>query len=85
MVMIWSESRPGWIAALWACILEGIALVPVEPQSSPDLFHRIRRKVQPQLILRGDRVPAFDGEVEAGVPVRPGVGDRAWLRRAPSR
>jgi long-chain acyl-CoA synthetase len=69
MVMIWSESRPGWIAALWACILEGIALVPVEPQSSLGLFHRIRQKVQPKLILRGDRVPAFDGEVEAGVPV----------------
>jgi len=69
MVMIWSESRPGWIAALWACILEGIVLVPVDPQSSLSLVHRIRQKVQPQLILRGDRVPAFDGEVEGGVPV----------------
>jgi long-chain acyl-CoA synthetase len=60
--MIWSESRPGWIAALWACILEGIALVPVEPQSSLSLFHRIRQKVQPPLILRGDRVPALEDE-----------------------
>jgi len=67
--MISSESRPGWIAALWGCILEGITLVPVDPQSSLGLFQRIRQKVQPQLILRGDRVPAFDGEVEAGVPV----------------
>lgn len=67
-VMIWSESRPGWVAALWACVLEGIALVPVEPQSSSGLFHRIRQKVEPRLILRGDRVPALDGEVE-GVPV----------------
>jgi len=67
-VMIWSESRPGWLAALWACILEGIALVPVEPRSSQGLFHRIRQKVEPRLILRGDRVPALDGEVE-DVPV----------------
>ena len=69
MVMIWSESRPGWIAALWGCILEGIALVPVDPQSSPTLFQRIRQKVEPRLILSGDRVPAFESEREAGAPV----------------
>jgi long-chain acyl-CoA synthetase len=68
-VMIWSESRPGWLAALWACILEGIALVPVEAQSSVGLFHRIRQKVEPRLILRGDRVPVPDSEGEVGVPV----------------
>jgi long-chain acyl-CoA synthetase len=59
-VMIWSESRPGWIAALWGCLLEGVTLVPVDPQSSVGLFDRIRQKVEPCLILRGDRVPAFD-------------------------
>ena len=32
--MIWSESRPGWVAALWACLLEGVVVVPVDPQSS---------------------------------------------------
>ena len=63
-VMIWSESRPGWIAALWACILDGIALVPVDPQSSVSLMHRIRRKVRPELILRGDRMPSFENEVD---------------------
>ena len=59
-VMIWSESRPGWIAALWGCLLEGVTLVPVEPQSSPDLFDRIRQKIRPRLILCGDRIPAFE-------------------------
>ncbi|HVW86145.1 MAG TPA: AMP-binding protein, partial [Bryobacteraceae bacterium] len=66
-VVIWSESRPGWIAALWACILEGITLVPVDPQSSLALFERIGRRVQPRLILRGDRVP--DSGIGAGVPL----------------
>jgi len=56
-VMIWSEGRPGWIVALWGCLLEGAVVVPVEPQSSLDLFHRIERRVQPRLILVGDRTP----------------------------
>lgn len=60
-VAIWSESRAGWIAALWASILDGIVLVPVDPQFSKNLFERIRQKVQPRLILRGDRVPLVDG------------------------
>lgn len=56
MVVIWSESRPGWIAALWGCLLEGVVLVPVEPQASPTLFRRITAKVQPRIILLGDLV-----------------------------
>ncbi len=55
--MIWSESRPGWIVALWACLLEGVAIVPVEPQSSVDLFRKIEQKVRPRLSLLGERVP----------------------------
>ena len=55
--MIWSESRPGWIVALWGCLLEGVVVVPVEPQSSVDLFRKIEQKVRPRLMLLGDRVP----------------------------
>lgn len=57
-VMIWSESRPGWIIALWGCLLEGVILVPVEPRSTADLFRKIEKKVRPRLILSGDRVPS---------------------------
>ncbi len=63
-IIIWSESRPGWIAALWASILEGVALVPLDPQTSMSLFHKIRQKVQPRLILRGDRMPEIGREIE---------------------
>lgn len=56
-VMIWSESRPGWIIALWGCLIEGVVLVPVDPQSSLDLFQKIEQKVHPRLVLLGDRVP----------------------------
>jgi long-chain acyl-CoA synthetase len=58
-VLIWSESRPGWIAALWACLIEGVVLVPVEQQSSPSLLHRIEQQVEPLVILLGDLVPRF--------------------------
>ena len=56
-VMIWSESRPGWIATLWGCLLEGVIVVPVEPQSSEELFRKLEQKVRPRLVLLGDRVP----------------------------
>ena len=58
IVMIWSENRPGWIAALWACLLEGVIVVPVDQQFSVELFHRIREKVQPHAVLLGNRVPS---------------------------
>ncbi len=56
-VMIWSESRPGWIVALWGCLLEGVIVAPVEPQSSVDLFRKIESRVRPRLVLLGDRAP----------------------------
>ncbi len=56
-VMIWSESRPGWIAALWGCLLEGATVVPLEPQSSVELFRKLEQRVRPSLVLLGDRIP----------------------------
>lgn len=55
-LIIWSESRPGWVAALWACLVQGVVLVPVDPQASSSLFHRIEQKVQPRIVLLGDLV-----------------------------
>ncbi|HUI51605.1 MAG TPA: AMP-binding protein [Terriglobales bacterium] len=65
-VMIWSENRPGWIAALWGCLLEGVIVVPVDQQSSPAFFQRIQDKVRPRAVLLGERVPAPLGN---GVPI----------------
>lgn len=56
-VMVWSESRAGWVIVFWGCLLEGAVVVPVEPQSSLDLFRRIEQKVRPSLVLLGDHVP----------------------------
>lgn len=35
--------------------------MPVDPQASSSLFHRIEQKVQPRLILLGDLVPGLEG------------------------
>lgn len=59
-VLLWSESRPGWVAALWACLTEGIVLVPVDPQSSSALFHRIEQKVKPRIALLGEMVAGME-------------------------
>ena len=59
-VALWSESRPGWVAALWACLLDGMVVVPVDPQSSKALFERIKQKSQAKLVLLGERVPPVD-------------------------
>ena len=58
--MIWSESRPGWVAALWACLLDGVIVVPVDPQSSQALFDRIRDKAGAKITFAGDRVPTIE-------------------------
>jgi len=63
--LLWSESRPGWVAVLWACLADGIVLVPVDPQSSPALLHRIEAKSRPKIILIGERQPA----IESSVPI----------------
>jgi long-chain acyl-CoA synthetase len=57
--VIWSESRPGWVIALWACLLEGIVVVPVDPHSSVNLMQRIADKAQAKLIFIGERVSAI--------------------------
>lgn len=59
-VMIWSESRPGWVAALWCCLMEGVVLVPVEPGASLALFERIRDRVHPRILLVGEFVPKVE-------------------------
>ena len=69
--VIWSESRAGWVAALWACLLDGVIVVPVDPQSSLALFERIRDKAGAKITLAGERVAHVEGawkltDVETG-------------------
>jgi long-chain acyl-CoA synthetase len=66
-VVFYSENRPEWIIAFWACLLDGIVVVPIDFRSSPAFLARVSRIVQAKLILVGQEVPAI--EDTAGVPV----------------
>src|SRR5207237_7959355 len=34
-VVFWSENRPEWIVAFWACLLRGVVVVPIDSRASP--------------------------------------------------
>lgn len=68
-LLIWSDSRPEWVAAFWGCVLVGIAVIPVDASASPDLVDRIvtfeiRRWVEEGRPARsgGERTPTGDVE-----------------------
>ncbi|HSP66254.1 MAG TPA: AMP-binding protein [Bryobacteraceae bacterium] len=55
-VVIWSENRPEWIAAFWACLLTGAIVVPVDYRASSGFLLRLRDKVQARVVWIGDEV-----------------------------
>ncbi len=55
-VLLWSENRPGWIAALWGCLLEGAIVVPIDYRASPAFVRRIAAEVEARALLAGDEV-----------------------------
>jgi len=55
-VVIWSENRPEWVAAFWACLLVGATAVPVDYRASSDFLLRIRDKVESRIVWIGDEV-----------------------------
>jgi long-chain acyl-CoA synthetase len=57
-IILWGENRPEWVAALWAAIISGIVVVPIDYRSSLDFVRRIRAIVDARVILAGEDVPA---------------------------
>jgi len=53
-VVIWSENRIEWVAALWGVLLVRAVLVPVDYRASPDLVRRIADLVKAKAILVGE-------------------------------
>lgn len=55
-VLLWSENRPEWIVALWGCLLEGIAVVPIDYRASFELVSRVHAVVNSRLLVVGSDV-----------------------------
>ncbi len=53
-LLLWSDSRPEWVAIFWGCMLCGVAVVPVDASASPDLVERILNAAEPHGIFLGD-------------------------------
>jgi long-chain acyl-CoA synthetase len=57
--VFWSENRPEWIVAFWACLLRGVIVVPIDYRASPDFLARVATIVSARLILIGQDLPPF--------------------------
>jgi long-chain acyl-CoA synthetase len=57
-IVIWSENRPEWIAALWGALLEGVVLVPIDYRTSADFLLKVAGIVEAKAILVGEAVDA---------------------------
>ena len=60
-VILWGENRPGWLVALWGCLLEGVLAVPIDFRSSPAFVDRVAGIVGASVVVCGDEVPARTG------------------------
>src|SRR5437867_7917001 len=66
-VLFWSENRPEWIVAFWACLLRGIVVVPIDYRASPDFLARVGRIVSAKLVLVGEEVPPIRTTIDAPI------------------
>ena len=60
-VIFWSENRPEWIAAFWACLLLGAIVVPIDYRASPEFLLRIRDRVNAHIVWIGEEVAWPEG------------------------
>ncbi|HEY4364356.1 MAG TPA: AMP-binding protein [Bryobacteraceae bacterium] len=74
-IVLCSENRPEWVAALWGCLLEGVIAVPVDYHSSAEFAGRIAGIVDARAILTGDSVRS--GELSTNAPKWP-FEDFSW-------
>src|SRR5689334_5300225 len=62
-VVFWSENRPEWIAAFWACLLLGAIVVPIDYRASSTFLLRIRDRVNARVVWIGEEVAWPAGSV----------------------
>ncbi|MEE8583436.1 MAG: AMP-binding protein [Acidobacteriota bacterium] len=55
-LILWSENRPEWVTAFWACLSMGVQVVPIDFRSSPSMVESIQQQVQAGLLMHGSSV-----------------------------
>jgi long-chain acyl-CoA synthetase len=59
-VILWSENRPGWLAAFWGAVVEGVVVVPIDYRASADFLQRVEKIVSARAVVIGDEVTYSD-------------------------
>jgi long-chain acyl-CoA synthetase len=75
-LVIWSDSRPEWVAAFWGAMLRGVAVIPLDARASPDFLRRIVTVAAPRGIVAHDGV---DTSVVPSSVLRWRLRDIHWL------
>ena len=57
-VILWSENRPEWVFAFWACVLSGVQVVPLDSRSTVEMIGRVLEQVGADLLLHGEETDA---------------------------
>ncbi len=60
-VVFWGENRPEWVVALWACLLEGVVVTPIDFRSSSAVVERVAGIVEASALLMGPGLTAPAG------------------------
>jgi long-chain acyl-CoA synthetase len=55
-ILLWGENRPGWVIALWGCLLRGVVAVPIDARSTPQFVERVSQITGARGIVVGDEV-----------------------------
>jgi len=56
-LLIWSDSRPEWVAVFWGAVLSGVVVIPVDGAAPPEFVERVARAAGPRGIFAGDGLP----------------------------
>jgi long-chain acyl-CoA synthetase len=50
-VLLWGENSAQWIAVFLGCLLRGVVVVPIDPNSSPEFAGRVAQEVNAKLVF----------------------------------
>ena len=63
-LVLWSESRPEWVAVFWACLARGVQLVPLDHNSSSEFVARIVGQTSAKLLVHHGAAPDISSPLQ---------------------